>query len=66
MTDLRSSDTVARRSTPISDGRRKITAGPCWVEGRVFFSEEKKQKTFILCACMKVRAMASIVGAAEE
>jgi hypothetical protein len=38
-------------------------------QGRVrkaFFSEEKKQKTFIFGARGKIPAMASIVGAAEK
>jgi hypothetical protein len=29
------------------------------IQPKIFFSEEKKQKTFILCACGKILAMAS-------
>jgi hypothetical protein len=32
----------------------------------IFFSEEKKQKTFVSGACGKIRAMASIMSVAEE
>jgi hypothetical protein len=32
---------------------------------RIFFSEEKKQKTFNSGACGKIPAIASIVGAAK-
>jgi hypothetical protein len=35
-------------------------------ERRVFFSEEKKQKTFTSGARGTIQAMASIVGAAER
>jgi hypothetical protein len=35
-------------------------------EERVFFSEEKKQKTFIPGACGKIETMGSIVGTAEK
>jgi hypothetical protein len=33
---------------------------------KAFFSEEKKQKTFMSCPSGKIPAMASIVGAAEK
>jgi hypothetical protein len=43
---------------------------PSWVAGeqerKAFFSEEKKQKTFISGRCGKIPAMASNVEAAEE
>jgi hypothetical protein len=35
-------------------------------QGKAFFFEKKKQKTFISCASGTMPAMASIVGAAEE
>jgi len=35
-------------------------------EGRVFFSVEKKQKTFVSGARGTIPAMASIVGVAEK
>jgi hypothetical protein len=35
-------------------------------ERKVFFSEEKKQKTFIFWRCGNIPAMASIMEAAEE
>jgi hypothetical protein len=34
--------------------------------GRVFFSEEKKQKTFMSCAHGQISAMASIVPLAQK
>jgi hypothetical protein len=35
-------------------------------KARIFFSEEKKQKTFIFWCCAKIPAMAWIVGEAQE
>jgi hypothetical protein len=35
-------------------------------EGKFFFSEEKKQNTFMSCAGGKIPAMASIVGVAKN
>jgi hypothetical protein len=32
----------------------------------MFFSEEKTQKTFILCAWMNIQAMAAGLGQAED
>jgi hypothetical protein len=34
-------------------------------KAKVFFSEEKKQKTFVFCASVSMPAMAGNVGAAE-
>jgi hypothetical protein len=36
------------------------------IQGRNFFSEEKKQKTFIFGACGKRESMNSIFGVAEK
>jgi hypothetical protein len=49
--------------------RRKLPAGELCVQSsreKIFFSEEKKQKTFMSVARGKIPAMASIGGAAEK
>jgi len=58
------------RKTGHFDIHVSIVPAPCgaarwYVEGRVFFSEEKKQKTFIPDRG-KIPAMASIVERAEK
>jgi hypothetical protein len=40
---------------------RRVVKG----KGRVFFSEEEKQKTFTFCSRGTIPAMAGILGAAE-
>jgi hypothetical protein len=42
------------------------TRGKCDHILKMFFSEEKNQKTFISCACGKIQAMASIVKPAQK